>query len=81
MTPLEVKAMRLVLDNKVVVGWVNPDGTAASGTVDGHHGTYQCSYSPAGRICTCPAGANHRKCSHAVALELAVAYDRDPVSI
>jgi hypothetical protein len=78
MTPLEVKAIKLVMESKVTVTWVNEEGTAASGTVDGHHGSYQCSYSPAGRICTCPAGANHRRCSHAIALELAVQYDRVP---
>lgn len=76
---VEEKAVKLVLERKVTITWQS--GDAAQGTVDGHHGTYQVSYSPAGRICTCPAGANHRVCSHGLALELAVQAQRERVEV
>ncbi len=72
MRTIEEKAVRLVVDGRVVVRWCNDDATAAMGTVDGDTDTYQVSFSPAGRVCTCPAGAHHRPCSHTVALQLAV---------
>ncbi len=74
MSPIEEKAIRMVEDGKVTITWTG-DG-AAAGTVDGHTDTYQVSFSPAGRICTCEAGRHHRVCSHAIALELAVDYAR-----
>lgn len=72
MKPTEEKAIKLVKEGRCHVRWVNSDGTAASGRVDGDHDTYQVSFDPTGRICTCPAGANHRTCSHGLALELRV---------
>lgn len=70
MKPVDAKALRLVLDDRVSITW-SSEG-AATGLVDGFTDTYQVSYSPAGRVCTCPAGVHHRKCSHVTALELAV---------
>lgn len=71
MRPIEEKAVRLVRDGRVTVKWTN--GEAGHGVVDGDHDTYHCSYSPEGRVCTCPSV---RDCSHALALELAVAWDQ-----
>jgi hypothetical protein len=73
------KALRLVKERRVHIRWIEPRGIAAAGTVDGDNDTYLVSFSPAGRICTCPAGANHRDCSHALALELRVlaSYDEE----
>lgn len=66
------KALRLVREGRVHVTWTTSDGIAGAGIVDGDTDTYLCSYSPAGRICTCLAGSGHRDCSHAKALELKV---------
>ena len=71
------KALRGVREDRVHVQWVSAETVnglviAAAGVVDGFHDTYLCSYSPAGRICTCPAGVNHQSCWHPVALEVAV---------
>lgn len=68
----EEKAIRLVIENRVSVTWVNDARDAAQGVIDGDTDTYHASYSPVGKVCSCPAGANHRVCSHAIALELAV---------
>lgn len=70
MKPIESKAIRIVLEGRAHIQWHNDDYTAASGLVDGDTDTYQVSFSPEGRICTCPAGANHRDCSHGIALTL-----------
>jgi hypothetical protein len=79
MKEIERKARRLIDQSRVHIRWIEPQGIAAAGTVDGDTDTYSCSFSPAGRICTCPAGANHRDCSHALALELRVlaSYDEE----
>lgn len=74
MRPRDEKAIRLVLDGRVTITWRNDE--AASGIVDGDTDTYRVSYSPAGRICTCPAG-QYRDCSHSLALELAVMKEAD----
>lgn len=79
MKTIEEKAMRLVLEGRVSVVWASDDGAAGQGIVDGDTSTYQVSYSPEGRVCTCPAGANHRNCSHGIALELAVLDERSHV--
>lgn len=81
MKPRDAKAVRMVTEGRVVVAWVSDDGIAAQGTVDGDHDTYRVSYSPEGRVCTCPAGSNYRDCSHAVALELEVMRRREGVSV
>jgi hypothetical protein len=73
LSEVEAKAVRLVAEGKVSVQWVERRGRAAHGIVEGDHDKYQTSFSPAGRICVCPAGANHQTCSHALALELKVA--------
>jgi len=73
--------VRLVMDRKVTLRWVSEDRQAAQGVVDGDTGTYHVSYSPEGRICTCPAGANHRQCSHGIALELEVLRMREGVGV
>lgn len=72
MRAVETKAVRLVLDKRVEITWQSEDGQAANGTVEGDTGTYQAAFSPAGYICTCPAGTHHRPCSHALAVELEV---------
>ena len=64
---VQEKANRLVEDDRVHVQWAND--VAGHGTVDGDTDTYHCSFSPAGRVCTCPRGQTHRDCSHALALE------------
>ena len=79
MKAVDEKAVRLVVDRKVTVTWVGEG--AGSGVVDGDHDTYQAHYSPAGYICTCPAGANHRTCSHARALELEVLRQQEGVAV
>ena len=76
LNPRDQKAIRLVKDGRVHVRWTETHGIAAAGSVDGDTDTYSVSFSPAGRICTCPAGSNHRSCSHGIALELAVLNDR-----
>lgn len=65
LTPIEAKAVRLVEENRVKVLWQG-DG-AAHGTVKGDHGIYDCSFSPEGRVCSCPST---KACSHSLALEL-----------
>lgn len=67
MNHVQEKADRLVKEQRVHVLWTN--GLAGHGVVDGDTNTYHCSFSPAGRVCTCPAGRTHRDCSHALALE------------
>lgn len=67
MKPHEEKALRLIKEGRVHVTWTN--GDAGQGIVDGDNDTYVCSFSPAGRVCSCPA---YRHCSHALALELKV---------
>lgn len=79
MKPLEEKAIRLIMEGRVTVVWTG-DG-AGQGLVDGDNDTYSVSYSPAGRLCTCPAGANHRACSHALALELEVGRQREGIAV
>lgn len=79
MRQIEEKALKLVLEHRVSVLWVGQD--AASGIVDGFHETYRCSYSPADKVCTCPAGQNHRVCSHVIALELAVLAQKERVEV
>lgn len=69
MRPLEDKALRLTLKGKVTVDWSTRG--AASGLVEGDHGTYQVAFNPERKVCTCTAGVNHRPCSHVLALELA----------
>ena len=76
LSEVEAKAVRLVAEGRVHIRWVERKGRAGDGLVDGDHDTYLCSFSPAGRICTCPAGVSHRGCSHAMALELRVAQSR-----
>lgn len=81
LSAVEEKAVTLVLEGRVTItwrtgSWLTGD-LAGSGVVDGTTATYQASFSPAGRICTCPAGQNHRVCSHALALELAVTAEED----
>jgi hypothetical protein len=76
LTVLEEKALRLVSEGRVHVTWIESRGVAATGKVDGDNDTYSVAFSPAGGICTCPAGAHHRRCSHAIALELRVAAGR-----
>lgn len=77
----EEKAIRLVMEGRVHARYVAEDGQSGSGTVDGDTDTYQVSFDPSGRICTCPAGSNHRTCSHAVALELEVARRMEGVRV
>ena len=77
MKPTDKKAIGLVVEDKVTVTWRSEtlrDGVpeAAYGTVEGKHGLYAVSYSPAGRVCGCLAAANGRDCSHGKALELLV---------
>lgn len=72
---LEAKALRLVTDGRVHVRWVESQGMAAVGMVDGDHDSYQVAFSPEGGVCTCPAGVNHRRCSHILALELRAVAD------
>ena len=72
MKPSEEKAVKLVLEKRVTIKYASLDGLAAQGSVDGYNDVYEASYSPAGYVCTCPAGQNHRVCSHARALELEV---------
>jgi hypothetical protein len=72
MKPLDEKAIRMVENGRVTVTWTGDE--AGAGTVDGDTDTYQVQFSPAGYVCTCEAGRHHRVCSHAIALELAVAY-------
>ena len=79
MKSIEEKAMRMVLDGRVSVVWQSAEGEAAQGFVDGDTSTYRVSFSPEGRICTCPAGANHRNCSHGIALELAALQERNTI--
>jgi hypothetical protein len=70
--PIEEKAVRLIAEGRVHVQWTESQRIAAAGVVDGETDTYQVSFSPAGRVCTCEAGQHHRTCSHALALELVV---------
>lgn len=79
MRDIEAKAMRLVMDRRVHIQWRGDD--AASGIVDGDTDTYQVSYSPANYVCTCPAGQHYRKCSHSLALELAMAAEREGIVV
>jgi hypothetical protein len=67
MNYIQEKANRLVDEDRVHVLWAND--AAGHGIVDGDTDIYHCSFSPAGRICTCRAGRTHRDCSHALALE------------
>lgn len=67
MNHIETKAIRLVKEGRTHVMWTN--GDAGHGVVDGDTDTYHCSFSPAGRVCTCPSV---RPCSHSLALELKV---------
>lgn len=70
------KALRAVVEHRVHVGWVSKETNgeerplAADGTVDGFNDVYRTSYSPFGSVCTCPAGQNHRRCWHSLALEI-----------
>lgn len=73
LSQIEQKAIRLVMERRVYLRHIADDRQSASGTVDGDTDTYQASFDPSGRICTCPAGANHRRCSHGLALELEAA--------
>lgn len=66
---VQEKALRLVDEQRVHVTWVEATGIAGAGIVDGYHDIYHCAFTPAGRVCTCPAGRTHRDCSHALALE------------
>lgn len=76
MTEVEAKAIRLVEEGRVVITWRY--GTeAATGIVDGDTATYRTAYSPEGKVCSCPAAAHHRVCSHVIALELAVAWEAE----
>lgn len=80
MRPTERKAVDLVVAGKVSVTWKSEtlrDGVpeAAQGFVEGKHGTYPVSYSPAGRICGCLASMNGRDCSHGIALELSILWE------
>lgn len=79
MKAIEEKAIRLIMEGRVTVTW-SGDG-AGQGLVDGDTDTYQVSYSPAGKVCTCPAGFNHRACSHAIALELEVERRKEGISV
>lgn len=72
MKPFEEKAVKLVLEKRVTIKYASLDGLTGSGVVDGYNDTYQASFDPEGYVCTCPAGQNHRVCSHARALELEV---------
>ena len=77
--PIEEKAVRLVLENRVHIRWRNDDHSAGSGVVEGDTDTYTASFDPTGRTCSCPAGSNRRGCSHGIALELAVKKEADDV--
>lgn len=81
MRSYEEKAVRLVLEGRVTVTWINDDYSAASGTVDGETDTYRVSFSPAGRVCTCQAARHHKDCSHGVALELEVGRQLEKVAV
>ena len=76
MNPVDAKAIRLVEEERVTITW-STGIEAGQGVVDGDTNTYQASYSPAGYVCTCKAGQNHKTCSHAIAVELAVLYDKE----
>lgn len=78
MSYIEEKALRLVADGRVTIKWRSGDYAAGHGTVDGDHDTYHCSFSPEGRVCTCPSV---RDCSHALALELAVAWQQFEIGV
>ena len=41
-------------------------------SVDGIHATYLVCVDPEGWSCTCPAGQNHKTCSHAEAVALEI---------
>lgn len=81
MRPLEEKAIRLVMEGRVTLRWHNEDYSAGSGLVDGDTDTYQASFDPSGRMCTCLAGSNHRDCSHAVAMELEAQRMREQIAV
>ena len=74
MTPQELKAIRLVLENRVTVSYRTDDVLA--GDVAGDTGTYRCTIDPDGPHCDCRFGTEHGgRHSHTIALELAEAYE------
>jgi len=81
MRHIDQKAIKLVLERRVTVRWQSDDGLAASGKVDGDTDTYTASFNPEDKTCTCPAGANHRLCSHVRALELEVQRQVEGVAV
>ena len=73
MTPQELKAIRLVTENRVAVSYRTDDVLA--GDVEGDTGTYRVTIDPDGPHCDCTFGREHGgRHSHTIALELAVAY-------
>lgn len=81
MKQIEEKALKLVMEGRVTVRHIAQDALSGSGLVDGDTDTYQVSFDPSGRICTCPAGSNHRPCSHGIALELEVSRQLEGVAV
>ena len=78
MTPQELKAIRLVLENKTRIVYQNQD--VLSGRVQGDHGTYLVWIDPDGPHCDCPYGREHGgRHSHTIALQLAAAYEQEEV--
>ncbi len=75
MTPAELKAIRLVLEERVAVTFQTADVVA--GDVQGDTGGYRVSIDPDGPHCDCLYGREHGgRHSHTIALELAVEYSK-----
>jgi len=68
----ELKAVRLVTDNRVHIHYDTPDCLA--GMVWGDHGLYHTVTDPDGDHCDCPA---YGQCSHLIALKLYARYLRE----
>ena len=74
MTPQELKAIRIVLEDKVRIAYRTDDVLA--GDVEGDHGWYRVVIDPDGSHCDCRFGVEHGgRHSHTIALELAVAHE------
>ena len=73
MTPQELKAIRIVLEDKVRIAYRTDDVLA--GDVEGDHGWYRVTIDPDGPHCDCLYGREHGgRHSHTIALKLAEEY-------
>lgn len=72
---MEVKARRLVDDDRVTVTYLSPHGKVMGGMVRGDSNLYEVVVDPAGSWCQCQWSEYHRgsTCSHALALVMEVA--------